>query len=224
MPSPRCPDCQKPVGLCVCDRTVLLPQTTPVLILQHPDEPDEVLGTTRLLQRSLPLVRVSVGRTWPSLAAAWGEPIRPADWGVLWSGSLPESVNPADRAAPAVVLDRQGHRRTGPLTGIVALDGTWSGAKSLWWRNPWLVQLPRIVLHPKEASLYGRVRKEPHRGALSTLEAVAEALTLNGEPPEVREQLRRLMRTMVQRARDTAPGQPRRTHPTSAPPNQEQSG
>ena len=34
------------------------------------------------------------------------------------------------------------------LDGIVLLDGSWKEAKTLWWRNPWLLKLHRIVLDP----------------------------------------------------------------------------
>jgi DTW domain-containing protein YfiP len=60
----------------------------------------------------------------------------------------------------------------------------------------------RLVLHPKEPSIYGKLRKEPRREAVSTLESVADALVFNGEPAAVRDSLRRVFRTMVQRARD----------------------
>ena len=32
------------------------------------------------------------------------------------------------------------------LKGIIVLDGTWSQAKALWWRNPWLLKLRRAIL------------------------------------------------------------------------------
>ena len=31
------------------------------------------------------------------------------------------------------------------LEGIVLLDGSWGEAKTLWWRNPWLLKLRRVV-------------------------------------------------------------------------------
>ncbi len=56
------------------------------------------------------------------------------------------------------------------------LDGTWSQAKTLWWRNPWLLKLHRVVLDPPRPALLGRLRREPRRDALSTIEAAALAL------------------------------------------------
>jgi DTW domain-containing protein YfiP len=69
------------------------------------------------------------------------------------------------------------------LEGVVLLDGSWSEAKTLWWRNPWLLKLRRIVLNPQQRSRFGRVRREPRREALSTLEAAALLLKhLDGKP------------------------------------------
>jgi DTW domain-containing protein YfiP len=89
------------------------------------------------------------------------------------------------------------------LRGIVVLDGTWSQAKSLWWRNAWLLKLPRLLIAPTQPSIYGRLRKEPRRSYVSTLEAAALALEALGEPSATGVALRRTFRTLVQRARDT---------------------
>ena len=41
------------------------------------------------------------------------------------------------------------------LEGVVLLDGSWSEAKTLWWRNPWLLRLRRLVLNPRHRSRFG---------------------------------------------------------------------
>jgi hypothetical protein len=60
----------------------------------------------------------------------------------------------------------------------------------------------RMTLHPKQPSIYGRLRAEPRREYVSTLESVAGALTLAGESPHVEAGLLRVFRTLVQRVRD----------------------
>ncbi len=58
-----------------------------ILVLQHPQEQDRVLGTARLLAGSLAHAKVVVGLSWRNLAHALGEPAEPRDWGVLYLGS-----------------------------------------------------------------------------------------------------------------------------------------
>jgi DTW domain-containing protein YfiP len=76
------------------------------------------------------------------------------------------------------------------LEGIIILDGTWSQAKTLWWRNAWLLKVRRAILNPTHKSLYGRLRKEPRKECLSTIESIAETLTALGEPQKVGDDLR----------------------------------
>ena len=93
------------------------------------------------------------------------------------------------------------------LKGVIGLDGTWSQAKALWWRNPWLLKCRRLVLNPPFASHYGRLRREPRRESLSTLEAVGFALaTLEGRP----EILERLLAAFDALLRDSKPARPDR--------------
>lgn len=144
-----------------------------VVVLQHPQEPDKELGSAALLVRGLENAELKVGLSWRSLRSVAGEDAIPSEWLVLYLGAkgkdFPEEVNFASTkgdpvAAPAGVK------------GILVLDGTWSQAKALWWRNSWLTKLKRVVLRPRAPSLYGRLRKEPRPEAVSTIESVAMAL------------------------------------------------
>jgi DTW domain-containing protein YfiP len=193
-----CEKCQKPTAICVCDRITALPVSTRVLLLQHPEERDILLSTAPLLSLMVNAKR-AVGITWSSLSDALDEPANPKEWGVLYPHSLPK---PITLTAPYLVIDAKGEPFRKKLVGVIALDGTWSQAKSIWWQNSWLLRHPRILINPSEPSIYGKMRQEPRREAVSTLEAIAEALVGNGESINVKTELRRVMRTMVQRARD----------------------
>jgi len=190
-----CEVCHRPKPACVCDRVVTLETTRRVLILQHPQEKDALLGTAQLLEAMLPKAKVVIGLSWPNFAAAIGE--EDADikkWAVLF----PDRDHPGNR-----VVDRRGNAiEPSALEGIVVLDGTWSKAKTLWWRNPWLVKMNRMSLAPGKPSIYGKLRAEPRRELISTLESVGAALTLAGESPDVQKNLERVFRTLVQRVRD----------------------
>jgi DTW domain-containing protein len=196
-----CPRCGRSSTICVCDKVVPLSARLGVLILQHPREQDVELGSAQLVTASLATARLSVGLSWRSLAQALEvKEADPARWAVIFPGKdIPEAAK-----TQGFWLEGKGGiaMRPSALAGVVVLDGTWSQAKSLWWRNPWLSKLPRLTLLPREPSIYGTLRREPKRQYLSTLESVAEALVAAGEPAETRAELRRLFRTMVQRARD----------------------
>jgi DTW domain-containing protein YfiP len=147
-----------------------------VLILQHPQEPDKALGTARLTNFALENSTLRVGLSWPNLSKALGRPAIHGNWGVLYLGGRAKDDRPGLPGAP--------------LEGIVVLDGTWAQAKTMWWRNPWLLKLKRLVLNPAQPSLYGKLRREPRRECLSTIEAIAEALDLLGEEKGVSDALR----------------------------------
>lgn len=190
-----CDRCHRPTVACVCDRIVSYSTQRRVLILQHPQERDALLGSAQILEASLPNARIVVGLSWPNLAAALGEPsVDVRRWAVLF----PDRESLGDRA------ETRSGAPVDPasLAGIIVLDGTWSKAKTLWWRNPWLNKLNRLSLKPNNPSIYGRLRAEPRREFVSTLESVASALTLCGEPPEIQAGLERVFRTLVQRVRD----------------------
>lgn len=203
-----CPECGKPPGVCICDRVEKFATKLRVVILQHPQEDDALLGTAKLVVVTLPKAEIRVGLSWASLDHALGT--RDANrerWAVLAAAKLPAPIPEAARGDPVLVIDRKGRlrdlKRHG-LEGIIVLDGTWSQAKTLWWRNAWLLKLPLIVLTPREPSIYGRLRKEPRKEWVSTLEAIGDVLPALGEPEAVRLSLRRLLRTLLQRSRDQA--------------------
>ncbi len=87
------------------------------------------------------------------------------------------------------------------LDGIVVIDGTWSQAKTIWWRNAWLLKLRRAVLVPKHKSLYKELRREPRRECVSTIEAIAEALEALGEPQTVSDSLRKTFGELLEKQR-----------------------
>ncbi|HEV2550774.1 MAG TPA: tRNA-uridine aminocarboxypropyltransferase [Stellaceae bacterium] len=182
-----CARCGKPAALCVCSDIGAMDHRIGVLILQHPQEQDVALGTARLTVLHLKNATLKIGLSWPSLSKALGRPADPKRWAVLYLGSARAAELGASREI--VMLDRKGEpardqdAALAEIEGIVLLDGSWSQAKALWWRNPWMLKCRRIVLGPRRPSRYGKLRREPRRDALSTIEAAALLLSrLEGRP------------------------------------------
>jgi DTW domain-containing protein YfiP len=160
-----------------------------VLILQHPQEKKEALATASLTRALLSRAELVVGLSWPNLSRALGRSVDPNRWGALYLGSARPAALGLEQEV--IALDRRGEPAADQdgmlhgIDGVVVLDGTWKEAKTLWWRNPWLLKLRRLVLNPRHKSRYGRIRREPRREALSTLEAVALLLKHLDGGPEV---------------------------------------
>ncbi len=148
-----------------------------VLILQHPQEKKEALTTAAATVAALRRSALAVGLSWPNLSGALGRAADPKRWAVLYLGSARPAL--LDHQGEIIALDRRGRPVADQsaalrgLEGVVLLDGSWSEAKTLWWRNPWLLKLRRLVLDTRQPSRWGNIRREPRREALSTLEATS---------------------------------------------------
>jgi DTW domain-containing protein YfiP len=206
-PVADCPHCGKPMPLCICDSVTPIESRIAILILQHPQEQDRALGTARLTACHFPNAVVKIGLSWPSLSKALGRPVRdPSRWGVLYLGSA--KVSELDTDAEIVAINRKGEIEQGQraifkdIEGIVLLDGTWSQAKALWWRNAWMLKCQRLILGPRQPSRYGQLRKEPRRDGLSTIEAAGLVLGALEKRPEIPAVLNASFERMLARYRE----------------------
>ncbi len=198
----ECEQCQKPEELCVCSH--IKPQETKlhVLILQHPQEPDHEIGSALLAHKALPNSTLKIGLSWRNLAAVLGRgEVNSSRWAVLYLGSGVKGENITKQPLQFVSQKGNAVDAPGQLEGVIVLDGSWSQAKTLWWRNAWLLKVKRIILTPQQKSLYKELRKEPRRECLSTIESVAEVLALLGEKAEVSLHLRSLFSTLLDQRR-----------------------
>jgi len=212
-----CPHCQKPEPLCICDSVAPIENRIALLILQHPQEQDRALGTARLAALHFENAVVKVGLSWPSLSKALGRPVAdPSRWAVLYLGSA--KVADLDTSSEIVAIDRKGAVEADQrgilrdIEGVVLLDGTWSQAKALWWRNPWMLKCQRVILGPRRPSRYGELRREPRRDGLSTIEAAGMLLAALEKRPDIAETLNGAFERMLTRFR-----QVQQTMPELAP-------
>jgi hypothetical protein len=199
--------------LCICDSVTPIESRISLLILQHPQEQDRALGTARLAAMHFKNAVVKIGLSWPSLAKALGRPVAdPARWAVLYLGSA--KVSDLDTEADIVALTRKGevadHQRgiLSSIEGVVLLDGTWSQAKALWWRNAWMLKCQRVILGPKHPSRYGALRREPRSDGLSTIEAAGMLIAALEKRPEIAATLNGGFERMLARFREVQRAMP----------------
>jgi len=189
LPTALCPNCKKPGSLCICDGLAPVANRIAVLILQHPQEQDVDLGTARLTALHLKNAVLKVGLSWPNLAKALGRDADPKKWAALYLGSANAAVEAPGREV--VLVDKKGKALAdqqtllGGVEGVIVLDGTWSQAKAIWWRNAWLLKCRRVILGPTRPSRYGKLRKEPRKDGLATIEAVGLLLSRLEKRPEI---------------------------------------
>ena len=199
--------------LCICDSVTPIENRIAILILQHPQEQDRALGTARLTARHFEDAVVKIGLSWPSLSKALGRTVHdPSSWAVLYLGSA--KVSEFDTDAEIVAINRKGEMEEGQrailkdIEGIVLLDGTWSQAKALWWRNAWMLKCQRVILGPRQPSRYGHLRQEPRRDGLSTIEAAGLVLGALEKRPDIAAMLNASFERMLARYREVQRAMP----------------
>src|SRR4030088_3248274 len=204
---PDCPHCQKPLPLCICDSITPIQNRVSLLILQHPQEQDRALGTARLIVLNFANAVLKIGLSWPSLSKALGRQVSdPSRWAVLYLGSA--KVADLDTDREIVAINRKGEIEDNQrailkdIEGIVLLDGTWSQAKALWWRNALMLKCQRVILGPRHPSRYGKLRREPRRDGLSTIEAAAMLLSNLEKRPDIAETLHGSFERMLAKYRE----------------------
>jgi DTW domain-containing protein YfiP len=207
-----CARCGKPQVLCVCEAVTPLRSRVQLVILQHPQEQDRLLGTAQLAAAHFADASVKIGLSWPSLSRLLGRSVDPARWAVLYLGSAKVSANLP--GGDLVLVDRNGEPEPhqgdilADLEGVIVLDGNWSQAKALWWRNPWMLRCRRIVLGPSRPSLYGELRREPRPEGLSTIEAAARVLSRLQKRPDIEAAMDASFAALLARYRELASSRP----------------
>jgi DTW domain-containing protein len=184
-----------------------------VLVLQHPQERREALATAAATVAALRRARLVAGLSWPNLSRVLGRRADPKRWGVLYLGSArPAALGQGRETAgrEIILMGRDGKALADPdpilrgLEGIVLIDGSWKEAKTLWWRNPRLLKLHRLVVNPPRPARLGRLRREPRPEALSTLEAAALVLRHLEAGPAAADTLLAVLDRLMKAARPPA--------------------
>ena len=163
----QCPRCLRPQTHCLCALIPQLDSRTRVLLLQHPSEVNHALNTARLAALGLTNAELRVGEVFEGLDALLNPPGYQARLRCVGDDAqLIQADNKAGDSLPML---------------LVVPDGTWRKARKLLHLNPLLARLPRVTLPDGAVSRY-RLRKAPGPGALSTLEAIVQALDILEAP------------------------------------------
>src|SRR5690606_19540844 len=157
-----CYACHRPVGHCYCADIPLVDNQTEIVILQHPRERFHPIGTARIASLGLNKVRVEIDHAHALRNGERSLDLAPG-CGLLYPG--PSSRDLA--TLPPAEHPRQ----------IVVIDGTWHHAHTMFRDIPGLAKLPRYRLTPPKPSQY-RIRREPARDYVSTVEAIVYCLKL----------------------------------------------
>lgn len=168
-------------ALCVCALVPAPPLPTRVrlALIIHRYEARKPTNTGQLAARCLADSEVIVR----------GRDDRPDPPFVAAPGTRPLLLFPAPDATALAPSDE-------PVTLIVP-DGTWHQAARVRNRVPGLRAVPCVTLPPGPPSRY-RLRTEPRADGLATIEAIARALTILGEP-EAAAALERVFVAVVER-------------------------
>lgn len=163
----QCARCLRPEAHCLCGLITQLDSRTRILLLQHPSEVGHALNTARLAALGLINGELRVGEVFEDLPSLLNQP-----------GYQACLLFPGDDAQ--VLQAYLSQASSLPLL-LVVPDGTWRKARKLLYLNPSLWALPRVTLPEGVQSRY-RLRKAPAPGALSTLEAIVQALDVLEAP------------------------------------------
>lgn len=169
--APRCERCRVPFSHCLCPWLPTIESDCGVCLLMHDIEPLKPSNTGWLIAD---VVRDTFAFTWqrtgvdPRLLALLADP----QWQplVIFPGEYAESRRVVEQ------VERDNAKR--PL--FILLDATWTEARKMFRKSPYLDGLPVLSLRPEVLSRY-RLRRSTRSDHLCTAEVAALCLDLAGE-------------------------------------------
>lgn len=168
----RCAGCQLARWACICDQRPTLECAVSFCLVMHAYEPLKPTNTGRLIADCLPDTRAFVwARTEvdPELLALLADP-----------RYQPYVVFPGEYALPEQPVCRTVEPAPGRRPLLIILDATWTQARKMFRKSPYLASLPVLSLHTERLSRY-RLRRSSRDDHLCTVEVAAACLALAGE-------------------------------------------
>lgn len=204
--------CGRPVSVCLCDDMPPEPVSTgtEIVILQHPHELRHRLATVPLLSRCLNNCQILIGRrlrlgSSPLLDSLYSDSVE--------NPSLPRRsifLFPGTDSMPVTEINQWKSSISESSTKgyvMIVFDGTWKHAKEMVTASlPFISTFASCVCFDYNIEVCGGsiydsellLRKEPFRGCMSTMEAVARALkVLEADEADIEGMLIGVLKAMV---------------------------
>ncbi|KXO09116.1 hypothetical protein AKG98_1325 [Moritella sp. JT01] len=167
----KCTVCDKALAACICQHITMIDSDIELIILQHPGEVKNAIGTARILNLSLPQCQIIIGENFTDntqLNDILNDLTRqcyllyPSEDSINVEGlSLIENSNMDSNSA----VIQNNMKRT-----FILLDGTWRKAFKMYQTSINLQGIPAVRLSGEEESQY-TIRQTSIEGGLSTVEA-----------------------------------------------------
>lgn len=165
----RCPACSLPLAGCICHLTPSLSARGQFWLMMHPKEITKPTNTARLISATLPSTRIFFWRRTDPDAALLNLLATPS--------YMPYVIFPQGNAPS---FAQNGLWQDGKTPAFILLDGSWSQARRMFMRSPYLRGLPCLSLTPTLPSAY-RLRRQVAPHHLSTVEAAIAILAQCGD-------------------------------------------
>jgi len=160
----KCTVCDKALAACICQHITIINSDIELIILQHPGEVKNAIGTARILNLSLPQCQILIGENFTDnaqLNSILNDPKRQCF--LLYPSE--ESI-----AAEHLAADESSDRDANIKRTFILLDGTWRKAFKMYQSSINLQTLPAVRLNAEQESQY-TIRQTSIEGGLSTVEA-----------------------------------------------------
>jgi DTW domain-containing protein YfiP len=188
--APRCVQCHRLATVCVCNDAQVLELRTRLCVVVHALEADKTTNTGTVAARLIAGSQVVL------------HGVRTSDGGVPrdqiaaepdFTGRRPLLLFPSENAEALTPTFMEGE----PIS-LVVPDGTWTQARRMHSRIPWMASLPHVTLPERDRQSGYKLRASPLDGRLATMEAIAAAMGIL-EGPEVETLMLRIFRLLVAR-------------------------
>lgn len=167
-----CKICLRPLKTCICKHIQLVENKASLVILQHPQETQEVKNTAGLLALCLKNSQIYLGETFST--QFFQERRAEGYYDILLYPDTPKERS-LGLASPEKADPESLDILNLSKVRLWVLDATWRKSRKMLYLNPSLQSMPRLSLHHCPPSIY-KIRKAHSENQLSTLEASCYAL------------------------------------------------